>query len=98
MSIEVTQSDFSERVKTYLDQVTKNNQTVLVTCSQQKTAAIIPQDQLNTLLDAVTAKEGSLDYAIARDKLINMHILSEDPLVEPNDDYWNYFKDNGNKQ
>ena len=86
MPIATTQSDFKKHIKDYLDQVNEDNQTVLVARSNQRTAAIISQDQLNALLDAVNAKEGSLDYAIARDKLIDMHILPEDPLVEPNDD------------
>ena len=61
--------------------------------------AVISQEQLNTLLEAVNAKEDSLDYAIARDKLIEMHILPDDPIVEPTDDYWNSFKpkDNSNQ-
>ncbi len=92
MPIATTQSDFRKHIKDYLDQVNEDNQTVLVARSNQRTAAIISQDQLNALLDAVNAKEGSLDYAIARDKLIDMHILPEDPLVKPNDDYWNQFK------
>ena len=41
----------------------------------------------------------TIDYAIARDKLIEMHILTDDPIVEPTDDYWNSFKprDNSNQ-
>lgn len=27
-------------------------------------------------------------YAIARDKLIKMYILPDDPIVKSNDDYW----------
>ncbi|MDD6432948.1 MAG: type II toxin-antitoxin system Phd/YefM family antitoxin [Lactobacillaceae bacterium] len=92
MAIETTQSDFRKHVKSYLDQATDNNQTVLVTCSHQKTAAVISKNRLNALINAVTSKKNSLDYAIARDKLIDMHILSEDPLVEHNADYWNQFR------
>ena len=33
-------------------------------------------------------KEDTLEYAIARDKLIEMHILPDDPIVKSNDDYW----------
>ncbi|MDC2828423.1 hypothetical protein [Limosilactobacillus mucosae] len=47
---------------------------------------------LNTLLDAVSAKQDSLESAIARDKLIDMHILPDDPIVDPTDDYWDSFK------
>lgn len=33
-------------------------------------------------------KEDTLEYSIARDKLIEMHILPDDPIVKSNDDYW----------
>lgn len=92
MPIATTQSDFRKHIKDYLDQVNEDDQTVLVARSNQRTAAIISQEQLNALLDAVNAREDSLDYAIARDKLIDMRVLPDDPVVEPNDDYWNKFK------
>ena len=46
----------------------------------------------NTLLNTVNSKKESLEYAIARDKLIDMHILPDDPIVDPTDDYWDSFK------
>lgn len=99
MPIATTQSDFRNHIKDYLDKVNDENQTVLIARSNQRAAAVISQEQLNTLLEAVNAKEDSLDYAIARDKLIEMHILPDDPIVEPTDDYWNSFKpkDNSNQ-
>lgn len=92
MPIATTQSDFRKHIKDYLDQVNEDEQTVLVARSNQRTAAIISQEQLNALLEAVNAKEDSLDYAIARDKLIDMNVLPDDPIIESNDDYWNKFK------
>lgn len=92
MPIATTQSDFRNHLKDYLDQVNDENQTVLIARSNQRAAAVISQDQLNALLEAVNAKEDSLDYAIARDKLIDMHILPDDPIVGSTDDYWNQFK------
>lgn len=99
MPIATTQSDFRNHIKDYLDKVNDENQIVLIARSNQRAAAVISQEQLNTLLEAVNAKEDSLDYAIARDKLIEMHILPDDPIVEPTDDYWNSFKpkDNSNQ-
>lgn len=91
MPLATTQSDFRHNLKDYLDEV-EDNETVLVTRSNQKTAAVISQDKLNALLQAVNAKEDSLDYAIARDKLIDMKVLPEDPIVESNDEYWESFK------
>ena len=91
MPIATTQSDFRNHIKDYLDKVNDENQTVLIARSNQRAAAVISQEQLNTLLEAVNA--------IARDKLIEMHILPDDPIVEPTDDYWNSFKpkDNSNQ-
>lgn len=40
----------------------------------------------------MTAREDSLDYAIARDKLIDIQVLPDDPIVKSNDNYWNKFK------
>lgn len=91
MPLATTQSDFRHNLKDYLDEV-EDNETVLVTRSNQRTAAVISQDKLNALLQAVNAKEDSLDYAIARDKLIDMKVLPEDPIVESNDEYWEGFK------
>lgn len=92
MPVATTQSDFRKHLKDYLDRVNEDQQTVLVARSNERTAAIISQDQLNALIDAVNAREDSLDYAIARDKLIDMHILPDDPIVESDDGYWNQFK------
>ena len=92
MPITTTQSNFSKHLKDYLDQVNDDNQTVLIARSNQRAVAVISQEQLNTLLAAVNAKEDSLDYAIARDKLIEMHILPDNTVAKPTDDYWNSFK------
>lgn len=54
----------------------------------------ISQDQLNAIIDVVTVREDSLDYAIARDKLIDIQVLPDDPIVKSNDNYWNKFKEN----
>lgn len=92
MPLATTQSDFRHNLKSYLDEV-DDNETVLVTRSNQRTAAVISQDKLNALLQAVNAREDSLDYAIARDKLIEMKVLPDDPIVESSDDYWESFKE-----
>lgn len=91
MPVATTQSDFRNHLKDYLDKV-DDNETVLIARSKQRSAAVISQEKLNTLLDAVNAKEDSLQYAIARDKLIDMHVIPDDPIVNPTDDYWESFK------
>ena len=92
MPIATTQSDFRKYLKNYLDQVNNENQTVMIARSNQRAVAVISQDKLNALLDAVNFKEGSLEEAIARDKLIEMNILPDDPIVDPSDTYWESFK------
>ncbi|MEO5289227.1 type II toxin-antitoxin system Phd/YefM family antitoxin [Limosilactobacillus allomucosae] len=92
MPITTTQSDFRKHLKDYLDLVNDEGQTVLIARSNHRFAAVISQEQLKTLLDAVNAKEDSLEYAVARDKLIDMHVLPDDPIVDPNDNYWSSFK------
>lgn len=92
MPIATTQSDFRKHLKNYLDQVNNENQTVMIARSNQRAVAVISQDQLNALLDAVNSQESSLEEAIARDKLIEMNILPDDPVVDPSDAYWKSFK------
>ena len=92
MPIATTQSDFRKHLKNYLDQVNNENQTVMIARSNQRAVAVISQDQLNALLDAVNSQESSLEEAIARDKLIEMNILPDDPVVDPSDAYWESFK------
>lgn len=92
MPIATTQSDFRKNIKEYLDQVNDDGQMLLIARSHQRAVAVISQDKLNLLLDAVTAKSDSLDFAIARDKLIEMGVMPDDPIVEPDKSYWNKFK------
>ncbi|MBU7447915.1 MULTISPECIES: type II toxin-antitoxin system prevent-host-death family antitoxin [Lactiplantibacillus] len=88
MPITTTQNDFRTHLKAYLDQVTDKNQSVLVTRSNQRTVAVISQEQLTTLLTAVSANKDSLAYAVARDKLIDMQLLANDPAVDNPQAYW----------
>ncbi|RMW43015.1 type II toxin-antitoxin system Phd/YefM family antitoxin [Lactiplantibacillus pentosus] len=88
MPITTTQTDFRTHLKAYLDQVTNEKQTVLVTRSNQRTVAVISQEQLTTLLTAVSANKDSLAYAVARDKLIDMQLLANDPAVDNPQAYW----------
>ena len=98
MPIATTQSDFRKNIKDYMDQAANDEQTILVTRSKQPTVAVISQDKLNALLDLVNARKGSLDEAIAYDKLVEMHVIPDDPIVEPTKDYWDQFKNNGEKE
>jgi PHD/YefM family antitoxin component YafN of YafNO toxin-antitoxin module len=93
MTIALTQSDFREHIKDYLDQVTDEDETVYIARTNGRTATIISQDRLNWLEKAVSSREDSLDYAIARDQLIQRGILPDDnEAVESTNDYWRKFK------
>ena len=48
----------------------------------------ISQEKMYWIEKLLHEKEDTLEYAIARDKLIEMHILPDDPIVKSNDDYW----------
>ncbi|EQM53765.1 hypothetical protein N692_14405 [Lactiplantibacillus plantarum EGD-AQ4] len=92
MPMTTTQTDFRNHLKAYLDQVTNENQTVLVTRSNQRVAAVISQELLDVLLTAVNANKDSLAYAVARDKLIDMQRLANDPVIDNPQAYWEQSK------
>lgn len=48
----------------------------------------ISQEKMYWIEKLLHEKEDTLEYAIARGKLIEMHILPDDPIVKSNDDYW----------
>lgn len=53
---------------------------------------IVSQEKMDWLERALKAKEGSLEYAIARDQFNKRHVLPDDEIVESDDDYWGQFK------
>ncbi|MCO6542958.1 MAG: type II toxin-antitoxin system Phd/YefM family antitoxin [Lactobacillus sp.] len=66
MTLALNQSDFRAHLKKYLDQVNDEDETVYVTRSNQRSVAV----KMDWLERTLKAKEGSLEYAIARDQLI----------------------------
>ncbi|NRO82055.1 hypothetical protein IMAU20062_00542 [Lactobacillus helveticus] len=92
MTVALTQSDFRAHIKKYLDQVNDDDETVYVARSNSRSVAVISQEKMYWMEKAIQAKEDSLDYAVARDQLIRRNVLPDDPIVEPNDDYWEKFK------
>ena len=92
MTLALTQSDFRAHIKKYLDQVNDDDEVVYVARSNSRSVDVLSQETLYWLEKALQAKEDSLDYAIARDQLIQRHVLPDDPVVKSNDDYWEQFK------
>ncbi|RRG05724.1 MAG: type II toxin-antitoxin system Phd/YefM family antitoxin [Lactobacillus sp.] len=92
MTLALTQSDFRANLKKYLDKVNDEDETVYIARSNSRAVAIVSQEKMDWLERALKAKEGSLEYAIARDQLIKRHVLPDDEIVESDDDYWGQFK------
>ena len=46
------------------------------------------QEKMYWIKKLLQEKEDTLEYAIARDKLIKMYILPYDPIFKSNYDYW----------
>lgn len=91
MTLVLTQSDFRANLKKYLDQV-NDDEIVYIVRSNSRSVAVLSQEKLYWMEKALQSKEDSLEYAIARDQLIQRHELPEDTIVESTDDYWNQFK------
>jgi len=96
MTLALTQSDFRAHIKKYLDQVNDDDEVVYIARSiarsNSRSVAVLSQEKLYWMEKALQAKEDSLDYAVARDQLIQRHVLQDDPIVESKDDYWEQFK------
>lgn len=92
MTLVLTQSDFRNHIKKYLDQVNDDDEVVYIARSNSRSVAVLTQEKLYWMEKAIKAKEYSLDYAIARDQLIQRDVLPDDPIIKSNDDYWEQFK------
>ncbi|MHA8110534.1 type II toxin-antitoxin system Phd/YefM family antitoxin [Lactobacillaceae bacterium Melli_B4] len=93
MSLAITQSNFRNNLKKYLDQINEDNETVYVTRSNNHSVAIVNQDKLNWLEKYAQSKEGTREHAIARDQLIRQRVIAPDPLVNSDDKYWSQFNE-----
>lgn len=92
MALVLTQSDFRANLKEYLDKVNSEDETIYIARSNQRAVAVISQEKMELFERALKAKKGSLDYAVARDQLIQRHVLADDDIVKTNDEYWDQFK------
>ncbi|WP_411163289.1 type II toxin-antitoxin system prevent-host-death family antitoxin [Lactobacillus johnsonii] len=91
MPLVLTQSDFRANLTKYLDQVS-DDEVIYIVRSNSRLVAVLSQEKLYWMEKALQSKGDSLEYAIARDQLIQRHELPEDPIVELTDNYWNQFK------
>ncbi|KRL83415.1 type II toxin-antitoxin system Phd/YefM family antitoxin [Ligilactobacillus apodemi] len=88
MTLALTQSDFRTNIKEYLDRVNEDDEVVYIARSNKQAVAVISQEKMYWMEKALQAKENSLEYAVARDQLIERHVLPDDKIVESNDEYW----------
>lgn len=59
--------------------------------SKSRLDSVLSQEKMDWLESTLKAKESTLEYAVAIDQLIKRHVLSDDKMVESNDEYWSQF-------
>ena len=91
MALAATQSAFRTHMKDYLDQINDEDETVYVARSNNRAVAIVSQEKMDWMERALTAKEDSLEYAVARDQLIRRGVLPDDEIVTADNQYWDQF-------
>lgn len=62
MALTITQTDFSNNINKYLDQVSKDDEIVYVTRPNSRSVAIVSQDKLYQIKKALYAKERTLAF------------------------------------
>lgn len=92
MTLRVKQSEFKSHMNAYLDQICQNDQIVYVSRTNNQSVAVMSQEKLYWMEKALQSEKDSIDYAIARDQLIQRHVLSDDPVTEAKNEYWGQFK------
>lgn len=96
MAIATTQSDFRDNIKHYLDLVNNDSETVFIARTKQRGAAVIDQHKLDWLERYAKSRPGSLEHAIAEDKLKEYGIIPDnDPILKDDKEYnkfWEQFK------
>lgn len=65
---------------------------VYVSRTNNQSVAVMSQEKLYWMEKALQSEKDSIDYAIARDQLIQRHVLSDDPVTEAKNEYWGQFK------
>jgi len=66
MTLALTQSDFRDNLKKYLDQVNDEDETVYIARSNSRAVAIVSQEKMDWLERALKAKEGSYTFTAGK--------------------------------
>ena len=94
----LNQTYFRNNIKSCLDLVNDNDDTIYITRPKNRAVAVISTKKLEKYeyleLFAKT-KEGTTDHAVARDKLIELGVLNDnDPVIDKDNrtEFWQQFK------
>ena len=68
MALTVTQTDFRQNFKSYMDKVTEEQEAIYIPRPRQKGVALISQDRL----DWLETEPGTLKHSIAAEHLMNL--------------------------
>ncbi len=94
MTLIVTQTDFKQNFKYYMDKVTNEQKTIYITRPQKKRVALISQDRLDWLERYAKTEPGTLKHSIAAEHLMDMGIIPQQGKRILNDeDYDNFWKE-----
>lgn len=92
MALAVTQSDFRNHIKHYLDLVNDDGENIYIARTKQRSAVIIDQNKLDWLERYVKTDQDSLEHAVAEDKLKEYGIIPDKDPVPDGQDYDNFWK------
>ena len=94
----LNQTYFRNNIKSCLDRVNDNDDTIYVTRPKNRAVAVISTKKLKKyeyLELLAKTKEGTTDHALARDKLIELGVLDDNDSVIDKDnwtEFWQQFK------
>ena len=72
MALTVTQTDFRQNFKSYMDKVTEEQETIYIPRLRQKGVALISQDRLDWLEKSAQTEPGTLKHSIAAEHLMDL--------------------------
>lgn len=72
MALTVTQTDFRQNFKSYMDKVTEEQETIYIPRLRQKGVALISQDRLDWLEKYAQTEPGTLKHSIAAEHLMDL--------------------------
>lgn len=72
MALTVTQTNFRQNFKSYMDKVTEEQEAIYIPRPRQKGVALISQDRLDWLEKYAQTEPGTLKHSIAAEHLMDL--------------------------